>query len=68
MPVSGGAQVVADGGEQRRAEPVDFGEFAGVGGLGGQALGFEGAGCCGGEPFEEPPVLGEELRAPADKA
>jgi hypothetical protein len=59
---------VADGGEKRGANPVDLGEVAGVCGLVGEALGFQGAGGGGGEPAECAAVLGEDVGSPGGQA
>ncbi len=54
----GRAQVVADGGQQRRADPVALGQLLGLVGLALEALAVEYDGGLGGEGGEDPAVLG----------
>lgn len=53
-----GPQVVADGGEERGADAVGLGEFAGLLGLVDEALAVEYDGCLGGEGAQDAAVLG----------
>ena len=60
-----GAQVVADGGEQGGAQPVDLGQFPGAGRPRRPGAGLPGAGGGCGQLREDAPVLGEQLRTPS---